>query len=508
MRKIEPVSRRQFLHQAGKLAAALALAPVARAAPAVRRPNILLAIADDASYAHFGANGCTFVKTPVFDRLAREGVLFRNAFTPLPKCSPSRAALLTGRYPWQLAEAGVHNGLFPSRFKVYPDLLEAAGYVVGYTGKGWNPGDWKAGGFTRNPAGPEFNARKLNPPTGRISNNDYAANFEDFLAKRPADRPFCFWYGGHEPHRAYEAGSGVRAQKKLQDAVVPPYFPDRDAVRSDLLDYALEIEWFDRQLGRIIRKLEDIGELDNTLILVTSDNGMPFPRVKGHMFEDACHMPMVIRWGAAKGGRVVEDFVSFVDFAPTFLEAAGLAPHAQMSGRSLMNLLRADAAGQVDPARDHVILGRERTDLGRPDDVGYPVRVLRTKDFWYSRNFEPDRWPSGNPETNYMDVDDSPTKRLVVQGEKTAEGRKYFDLAFGKRPAEELYDLRKDPACVNNVAADPQNAAVKSRLWAQLEGELRRHQDPRIVGDGSVFDRYPYVGGRNNAWDRRANRRK
>lgn len=482
------------------IAGVASTASVIAAEPA--RPNILLAIADDVSWPHMSAYGCKFVKTPNFDQVAREGVLFNNAFTPLPKCSPSRAALLTGRNPWQLEEASCHNGIFSAKFPVYPALLEAAGYHVGFTGKGWGPGDWKKGGFKRNPVGPEYNRlRNKPPPTPRISNIDYAANFEAFLKAREPGKPFCFWYGGLEPHRPYEYGTGLKAGKRLADVEVPPYLPDTEVVRNDLLDYALEIEWFDTHLGRMLKKLKDLGELDNTLIVVTADNGMPFPRVKGHIFEDACHEPMAIRWGkSAPGGRVVDDFVSFIDLAPTFCEAAGVKPPEGTTGRSLVDLLRLSKGGQFDSKRDHVLLGRERTDVGRPNDAGYPVRAIRTSYYFYARNFAPERWPAGDPETGYRDIDDSPTKTLVIKLKEQGDS-KYFDMGLAKRPEEELYDLRKDPHCIHNLAGNPDRAGIKARLREVMEKELREQQDPRLLGKGAIFDTYRYLGNRSNAWD-------
>ena len=244
------------------------------------RPNILLAIADDWSYEHAGVYGSEWVKTPTFDRIAREGVLFHNAFTSNPKCSPSRASMLTGRNTWQLEEPVNHFGVFSVKYCVYTDLLEEAGYFVGYTGKGWGPGDHEAGGFKRNPAGRAFNRHQLDPPLPFISGLDYAANFEAFLEARDPNQPFCFWYGGQEPHRGFEQGAGIRSGKRLEAVELLAYYPDSDLIRSDLLDYSLEVEWFDGQLGQMIRILEERGELENTFVLVTSDHGMPFPRVK------------------------------------------------------------------------------------------------------------------------------------------------------------------------------------------------------------------------------------
>jgi len=326
----------------------LALAVPSGSAFAGSRPNILLAISDDQSFYHTSKAGYRAVKTPAFDRIADEGVYFTHAITASPGCSPSRAALLTGRYPWQLEHAGTHGSAFPAQYAVYPDLLEAAGYAVGFTGKGWGPGDWEVSGRTRNPAGPEFAERKMDAPEG-IKNTDYAANFADFLAAREPGKPFCFWYGSSEPHRKFELGIGLKQGKRLEDAAVPAYLPDTPEIRSDLLDYCVEIEWFDRHLARMLALLEEAGELDNTIVVVTSDNGMAFPRAKANVYDGGIRMPLAIRWGAkVPGGRTVEDLVSLADLAPTFLEAAGVAhPSAAppMAGKSLMALLESGKGG-------------------------------------------------------------------------------------------------------------------------------------------------------------------
>ncbi len=481
---------------------ALLLAAQVAAAPApTKRPNILFAIADDVSWPHFGAYGTKWVTTPNFDRVAKDGILFHNAFTSNPKCSPSRASILTGRYSWQLEEATNHFGIFPSKFKVYPDLLEAAGYDVAFTGKPWSPGDFKAGGWKRNPAGAEYNQVKLKPPRPGISAVDYAANFKDFLAKRKPGAPFAFWYGGHEAHRGYNEGSGIRAGKKANGVTVPAYLPDDPIVRSDLLDYALEIEWFDSHLGQMLAALELAGELDNTIVVVTGDNGMPFPRVKGQIYEQDVHLPLAIRWGSVvKRHRSVDDFINFADFAPTFLEAAGVTPLREMSGKSFLNVLTSTKSGQVDPKRDRTFTGKERHDIGRPQDVGYPARAIRTHEFLFVHNFEPDRWPAGNPETGYTNIDDSPTKSLILKQKDNGQD-KYWNLAMGKRPADELYRIKTDPACLKNLAADPKHAKVKADLWAELKKTLLEHEDPRILGKGEVFDRYKYTGTRGHGWD-------
>ncbi|MGH9340958.1 MAG: sulfatase family protein [Acidobacteriota bacterium] len=475
----------------------LALGFVSPQAEQTRPPSILLAIADDWSYGHAGVYGTKWVNTPAFDRIAREGVLLENAFTSNPKCSPCRASLLTGRNSWQLEEATNHFGIFPAKWPVYQDILEKAGYLVGFTGKGWGPGDFKAGGFERNPAGPEYSGNQLTTPHAGMSNKDYAANFVDFLKERQPGQPFSFWFGTHEPHRVYEQGIGLRSGKRLEDVDLPAYYPDSNLIRSDILDYAVEVEWFDTHLGRIIEHLEKIGQLENTLILVTSDHGMPFPRVKGQVYEHGYRLPLAVRWGSqVKPGRKVEDFINVRDFAPTFLEAAGLAPPDSMTGRSFLGLLKSDQSGWIDSSRNRMVIGKERHDLGRPHDWGYPVRALRTPEYLYIRNYHPERWPAGNPETSYPNCDNSPTKTFL-----TFRFDEYYRLAFGKRPAEELYRISEDPDCVDNLANDPQLAEVKEKLREEMEALLRADQDPRVLGNEEIFDTYQYVGGRRHAYD-------
>jgi len=467
------------------------------AAVAEARPNILFIIFDDWGWQHAGAYGSTWVKTPHFDRVAREGVLFKNAFTSNPKCSPCRATILTGRNSWQLKEAVSHNGLFPEGFEVYPDLLERAGYTVGLTGKGWGPGDFKTQAKrTRNPAGPSFDGQVNAPVASGINRNDYGKNFDAFLQQREAGKPFCFWMGFHEPHRVYEPNSGVRLGKTLPDVTVPSYLPDTAIVRGDLADYAIEVEWADAFIGKALASLEARGELENTLVIVTSDHGMPFPYVKGQIHADGFRLPLAMRWGKAiKPGRVVEDFINVRDFAPTYLEIAGLAPHPQITGRSLATLLRSPQSGWIEN-RSEMLVGKERHDLGRPNDQGYPVRALQTKDFLYVHNFHPDRWPVGNPETDFGNCDPSPTKELL----KTLGGH-FYDLSFGKRQSDELYDLRRDPEGVINLAHDLAYAGTLQTMRARMMTLLVEEKDPRALGNGAIFDTYRYTSGRQKSYD-------
>lgn len=488
----------------GSIYALLLSIAAAAFAAAADRPNILFCISDDQSFPHAGAYGCTWVKTPAFDRVAREGLLFTRAYTPNSKCAPSRACILTGRNSWQLEEAANHAGFFPAKFKGFMEALGAHGYFAGFTGKGWSPGEpGKIDGRPRELTGPAFSQIKTQPPTPAMANVDYASNFAEFLRKKPVDQPFCFWYGGHEPHRRYQPGSGMKLGGKTPQQIdrVPAYWPDNDAVRSDILDYAFEIEYFDQHLGRMMAELEKAGQLENTLIIVTADNGMPFPRAKGATYELSNHLPLALRWGRGipKPGRSVEDYVSFIDFAPTFLELAGVAAASAgmlpITGRSLLPILR-DAnpqPGRVQPGRDHVLIGQERHDVGRPDDVGYPVRGIFRDGFLYLRNFEPSRWPMCDPITGYLNTDGSPTKTLILAENRQGVNHWRWELNFGRRPPEEFYDLRADPDCMTNLVNTPAQKDRRETMQRQLLAGLQAQGDPRLAGRGAVFDHYPHA---------------
>ena len=262
-------------------------------------PNILFVISDDQSFPHASIYGTSWIKTPGFDRIAKEGLLFNNAYTTNAKCSPSRATILTGRNSWLLEEAANHVPYFPEKFITSPEVLKNRGYKTGKTGKGWAPGIAVKNGIKRDLIGQNYSSITTIPPAKFITNIDYFENFKLFLEEREKDQPFLFWVGGLEPHRRYQYRVGIEYGNKTTDDIksVPNYWPDSENVRIDMLDYAFEIEYFDSHLERIIKELEIRDLLENTIIVVTSDNGMPFPRVKGQVYPDDNRLPLAIRWG-------------------------------------------------------------------------------------------------------------------------------------------------------------------------------------------------------------------
>ena len=475
-----------------------------------RRPNILFVITDDQSYPHAAAYGEKVFKTPAFDKIAERGVLFSNAFVAAPQCSPSRAAILTGRNIWQLEEAGTHSSYFPSKFPVFTDALEASGYAVAYTGKAWGPGNWRDSGWPRNPVGKEHNDQRFEEvPYAGISKVDYAANFKSFLDEKPGDKPFFFWFGAFEPHRVYEYGSGRRSGLDERDLELPDFLPEHDSIVNDVLDYALEISWADQQLEKMLGYLEESGALENTIIVMTADNGMAFPHAKANLQEFGIHVPLAICGPSIKGNRKVDDLVSLIDLGPTFLEIAGAKKMDGVTGQSLLPLLQGEGLGDVDRARKYILAGRERHTHARPHNTGYPARAIRTEEFLFIKNFRPERWPVGDPPPKdqvpdpsdpdlnaivdgYEDIDASPTKDVMLN--QRQEWPELFRIAFEKRPDEQLYDIKADPGCLKDLSSDERYANVLKEVREQLVSELKKEGDPRVTGTGDVFDSYPRFG--------------
>jgi len=492
-----------------------------------RRPNILFAISDDQSFAHTGFAGSDWINTPAFDKVAREGVYFKNCYAGSPGCAPSRSSIVTGRYHWQNEQAGQHAAGWFDKYVPFVDLLATNGYHTGYTGKGVGPFEYGDPPLrSENAAGKVYNEIKYQEgaaderPAKAIRDVNYAENFKQFLSERQQDQPFFFWYGASEPHRAFEQDSRKRHGKSLDQVEVPAFLPDNDIVRGDLLDYAVEIEWFDQHLMRMIEYLESIGELDNTVIVVTSDNGMAFPRAKANGYEFGVHVPLAISFPAGfPAGRQIEDPVSFIDLAPTFLDLSQTTGEEMLpiTGKSLVTLLTSEQQGIVEPSREFVMAGRERHSSSRFMNAGYPQRILRRNQYLYIWNLKPERWPAGAPQRlvpdgngalypkygidslgvhhsdwAFTDIDAAPTKSFIVEHYQDPEVSKYFEWSVDRRPEYELFDVDKDPECLQNLAYHLEFTGMKEQLDAIMIQELESTGDPRVVGSNpELFDTYP-----------------
>ncbi len=391
-------------------------------AAADRRPNILFLISDDHSAGDLGATGNRSIRTPALDRLAAEGAVFTAAYAVSPQCSPSRAAIATGRSPHATGTSRLHATLRPEHDTVI-DMLKRGGYHVA--------------AFRKVHLGEPFQSH-----WDRYAGDEVPLSA--FFRDRPRDRPFFLWVGFHDPHRPYEghppAPPGIQ---------VPAFLPDTPGVRGDLADYQAEIERMDGEVAELLGLVEGEGLAGSTLVVFAGDNGMPFPGAKGSLYDGGVHVPLLARWpGHIAPGSVRDDVVSLLDLAPTWLEAAGLAKGPLMEGRSLL---------AAPPAPRAVFFERnwhDNLDL---------VRAVRRDRYLLLHNFR--------PEIPYRPTDDlaeSPSWKAIeaLHRQKRlapALERRYFAVP---RPAVELYDLEADP--LRDLAADPARAGEVRSLEEAL----------------------------------------
>lgn len=516
------------------------------------RPNVLFAFADDwgkyaSIYGDLEPGGINdVISTPNFDSIAKNGVLFTRAFVSAPSCTPCRSSLLSGQHFWRCGRASILQGaIWDFSNPAYPLMLEKAGYRIGHTYKVWSPGTPRDAphGDKRcafNSHGRKFNGFSQNA----MKSKDYAAgkaalldevrkNIRSFLdpegigsdgetksgdeAQAGARKPFCYWFGPTNCHRKWIAGSGKKLWGIDPDDLkgkLPPYLPDVDVVREDFADYLGEAQAFDASLGVVLEELKRINQLDNTMLVVSGDHGIPgVTRGKCNLYDLGTQVPLAIHWpsGIKAKGRVIDDFVSLPDLAPTFLEAAGRAIPKSMTARSLIPLLTSSQQGKIDPTRDAVFTGRERhVRQARAGNLPYPQRAIRTDQYLYIINFEPSRTPMGDgpgigqpegamPEFQKLrdntfaafgDMDASPTKAWIIQNRDQAPEAYHF--AVGTRPKFELYDIQSDPHCIHNLSERSESDAIRKRLHARLVGELTKTLDPRVSSD-ILFERAPWT---------------
>lgn len=461
-------------------------------------PNFVIFITDDESWLERSAYGWSKIPTPHFDRVAKDGVLFTHAYTSAPSCAPSRAALLTGRNFWELEEGAFIQAWLPGKFAVLPDLMEGGGYSAGYTGKGWGPGVLPESGRKRNPAGAAYNSVRRKVSEGGINPIDYAANFEMFLDVRPEGKPFWFWVGCTEPHSPCAKGNDKKLAERygvnLADVKVPEFLPDTPGVRRSRANMLYEVCHADEDLGRILKILEGRGQVENTLVIVTSDNGTQILRSKTNLYDWGVRMPLAMMWPARiKPGRRVDDFVNFIDFAPTILQAAGLVVPPEMSGRSLLDILASDVSGKVDPTRSWTAAGLEWH--GEFEPVNLAARMIRDGRYQYIINYGtgPRREISVEkelPDSEYERTSETGSEiDLIEKHPGHPAVKKFIPLLQAARPREELYDCQEDPWELNNLADSPEHAAIKGRLRAQIETYGRQTKDPRFTGGMEIFER-------------------
>jgi len=442
--------------------AVIALTIGASAAAAQAPKNVLLVIADDLGLT-LGCYGDKVAQTPNLDAFAKKATKFTRAYATVASCSPSRSAIFTGLHTHQNGMYGLHHAPHSAQSHPWvvslPNLLRAAGYWTGIIGK-VHVGpkavyDW------------EYEPAKVN---GRDP-GALAKSVKEFLARREK-RPFFLTVGLVDPHRA-GVGFGNEAFAKRDDEiqidpakiVVPYHLPDNAAVRKDLAEYYQSVARMDRAFGKILQALQESGELENTLIIFISDNGIPFPGAKTTLYASGIHLPMLIACPGHKGGGENHGLVSFIDLAPTILDATGAkGPKYALTGKSLLPIL--DEAGPK--GWDAVFGSHQRHEI----TMDYPMRSLTTPRYKLIVNLEHQKdFPFAS------DLWGSPSWQSVRAGKLDSLGQRPV-AGFLRRPKEELFDLSTDPNELKNLASDPAFAATLGSLRQRLRQWQTATNDP------------------------------
>lgn len=505
--------------------------------------NVVLAFADDlgryaSAYAdpdHPSPND--IISTPDFDSIAAQGTLFDNAFASVPSCTPSRAALLTGRHffrngshsqlhhPWHNADVQGDPVVDPwSKLRGMGLMLADAGYHIGWSYK-MHLSEDRMGGRKRNyvRAGNSFNRFSQVVSQANDSSNakkklldEVRKNFSWFLNDRQTEQPFFYWFNPTNTHRDWVRGSGASIWGLNPDDLkgrLPAFLPDNEIIREDFADYLGEAMAFDASVGVLIDQLKDAGVWDHTMLIISGDHGAPgFPRGKCNLYDFGTRVPLAIRLPPSiidgkldSPAQRLATPVSLIDLAPTILDVAGVRPTESMDGESLLPAMSDGSGEAAERLRGWVLMGRENhVDEARPEGLPYPIRAIRNKHYLYIVNFEPDRWPVAKPplaaadgEKRRMDIDFGPTREFFAKNEGSQDMRQAWELGFAKRPAEELYDVIDDPDQMVNLIGNESHQTVRDDMRSQLMRELIVGGDPRVVIDPPAFDHPPYTRGRS-----------
>ena len=407
------------------------------------RPNIIVFVGDDLGWRDLGAYGNRFIRTPNIDRLARSGLRVERAFGTSPQCSPSRISMLTGEYPHATGTEDLHTPL-PGSERIMPSLLQGRGYFTGHM------------------------AKTHYGPNAERQFQWYSAVIADSVSAfldAAGTRPFFLWAGFHEPHRPYR-GASANPHSPAR-VVVPPYLADTPETRSDLALYYDAIARMDEEIGRTLAELDRRELRDNTVIVVLSDNGAPFPREKGTLYDAGTRTPLIFSWPkVVRASSVYQGgLVSTIDLAPTILELAGVSLPTSLQGRSFRAMLS-------DPSsfagRTHVFGERNWHDC---DEHQRSVRTSRLKLIRTDAYTE-------LPLCTAADIGGSPSfqalRARARAGRLTPAQRRLFE---GPRARLELYDLAMDPWELRNVADDPRYAKDVRDLAGVLQRWMEDSED-------------------------------
>ena len=438
---------RSKVHTLSTVAFTIFLAASLGQAEAARQPNILIVIADDLNKDSVGVYGNKDVKTPNIDRLASQGIRFNRAYTSTAMCAPTRQQMYTGLYP-------VRSGAYPNHSKVKPGTkslvhyLKALGYRVGLSGK-----------------------RHFGPPSSfpfeQVSRKVDAKAIREFVT-RDEKQPFCLLVTSNSPHVPWSAGDA--SQYDPGKLTIPPYWVDTPEMRESLTRYYAEITDLDREVGECMKILRETKQEDNTAMIFTTEQGAQYPGCKWTCYENGLNVGFIVRWpGQVKPGSVSDAMIHYVDVAPTLVEMAGGEAIKGLDGRTFLGVLRGKTKRHNSATYG---VHTQMNAIGSPP-TGYAVRSIRAGKWKYIMNLNHKvtfkNALTQNDKENYW--------ASWVRTAKTDPKAARLVKRYLNRPAEELYDLSKDPYELNNLAGREKQAKVKARLKQQLQDWMTSQGD-------------------------------
>jgi len=440
------VKRREFLKSVGLMGISF-FSTISPAKQKENRPNILWIIAEDLS-PDLGCYGNTIVRTPNIDGLAHEGAVYTRVYTSAPSCCPSRSGFMTG--VWQIA-IGAHNQrpaikkLLPKEIHVITKYFRDAGYFTA-----------NIRNFAREPYGRAGTGKDdfgFLPHQQKVWDSNSWTDLQN-------NQPFCAQMTISNTHRSFIRSASI-AEFQVDSAKikVPPFYPDVPLVRQDFADYYASINALDALVGKVLTRLKKDGLDKNTIVMFIGDHGRPMLRGKQFLYEQGIRIPMIIRWpGCIQPGTVVDELISSLDFAPTFLKLAEANVPEHMHGKVFLGPDR-------DKPRRYIFAARDRI-----DEAVDRIRCVLDKRFKYIRNYMPNMpylQPQIYRELNY------PTREPLMQMYARKKLNKVQARFFqANKPQEELYDLKNDPWEINNLAENPKYQNELKRLRQVLEMRL------------------------------------
>lgn len=449
------------------------------AGSADQRPNMVFIIADDMSVDDFGAYGNPAIQTPNIDSLATAGMRFDNAYLTTSSCSPTRCSIITGRYPHNTGAPELH-AILPDDQIRFPELLRKAGYYTALSGKNHMFKGYEDRAFD-----------KMSRGVGSSGSEDWVK----FLEERPKDKPFFFWLASYDGHRAWDINDQAPVYDPA-DVIVPPYLVDTPDVRQDLANYYHEVSRYDYFIGLVTEELRRQGVLENTLIVIASDNGRPFPRDKTYLYDSGIKTPWVVHYPAMiEEPAATDSFVSVIDLSATCLELAGVEIPPDVQGQSFVPILE-DPEAEVR----EVVFAEHNWHVYKSHE-----RMVRFGDYLYIKNNHPEI-PNLGHESDMVYLSGRELWKAQAAGETLWHQQQVFALPC---PPEQLFHVSRDPNQLWNVVKQPAYAEALKQArslladWTEQTGDTvpenptpDRRDPPRIV-DGEIIRMGPKHGKQN-----------